>query len=186
MNTFEQELRRIPWGELRAAHGRDANAVPDALRQLAEAVTEDALRRAYWRLDNEVVVQGALFQAAEFVVFPLLQLLHQGSPRRQRYVLDLLIEITGRAAGVHHEEVERGNDTLLARVRDKAREGVSRAYWLLNSEDHEVRSAAGEFLECVDPDRERLRFTLERMISSERVAEVGERLRAVLADLHRS
>jgi hypothetical protein len=62
---------RIDWASLRTAHGNAAH-VPDALVRL-HSDREDARRSAYWQLDNYVVLQGSLFEAAPFVADELIR-----------------------------------------------------------------------------------------------------------------
>jgi len=60
--TIMWELERFDWGSLRSV--RSAAAVPGAIEALRTADTDDVAKEAYWRIDNEVVVQGELFEAA--------------------------------------------------------------------------------------------------------------------------
>ncbi len=92
-----EDLDSVPWGELKQAHGTSGH-VPDAILGL---VSEDAQRRreAYWKLDNYVVLQSDLYEAAYYVIPFLLQILENPSTlNRREYVYDLLIEIANGGA----------------------------------------------------------------------------------------
>ena len=83
---------RIDWASLRTAHG-DAAHVPDALVRL-HSDREDARRSAYWQLDNYVVLQGSLFEAAPFVADELIRMLGADMTSATRIlVYELLYEI---------------------------------------------------------------------------------------------
>lgn len=60
----------IPWSRLRQMTGT-CEAIPGALRDLC---SDDPARRkaAYWQIENHVVVQRDLYEAAPFVVLGLL------------------------------------------------------------------------------------------------------------------
>ncbi len=53
----------VYWASLRSDSG-SAVGVPQALWDLFSASSEDAAEAAYWRIDNEVIVQGQLHEAA--------------------------------------------------------------------------------------------------------------------------
>ncbi|WP_406636676.1 hypothetical protein [Amycolatopsis sp. WGS_07] len=53
----------VPWNRLRMDVGT-AECVPAAIRDLLNAGSAEDADRAYWRLDNGVVVQGRLFESA--------------------------------------------------------------------------------------------------------------------------
>jgi hypothetical protein len=182
MTVFELELKRINWAALRASNGRHAGTVPDALRALAGATTEKEADDAYWRLDNFIVLQGAVFEAAEYVVQPLIQVLCGHATVVRRYALDLLIEITGAAAYVDPSEVERGNSKLVNRCRERAREGVGVVYWLLDSEDPWVRISAFELLEYIEPETERLLWVLRHIRDTDPDATVREKANQIVSD----
>jgi hypothetical protein len=183
--AFECDVERTKWSLLRMAYDRNAAEVPGALRALAAATSEAEVQRAYWRLDNVVVVQGRVFEAAEFVVQPLLQLLCLRNAAVQRYTLDLLIELTGAAAYPDPSEVERGNAGLVERCRARAREGIAVVYGLLDAEEPWVRISAFELLEYIETDTERLLWALRRVCRGDPDAGVRERAAQVVADRSR-
>ena len=60
-------LDAIDWRGLRTADGF-AGEIPEALRHLAAADGQDDAQRWYWRLDNHVILQGSLYEAAYAVI----------------------------------------------------------------------------------------------------------------------
>jgi hypothetical protein len=152
MRSFaEWELQRHPWDALREASGTARN-VPQALRKLFAARSPDEAEKAYWQLENHVVVQGQLFESAEHVVPVLLAALLDELPRHVRIsVLELLFQIV--AGETHDRERELGNASLSERCRQSAREGL----WLLYGEWlHGERDAAGDVIERIERDPGRL------------------------------
>ena len=158
---------------------------PGALRQLASATTAAEARTATWRINNHVVAQGELFEAAEYVVPFVLQILLSGSAPVQLSALDLLIELTGPAAYVAAEEKAVGNVDLLDHCRARAKEGLAIGYWLLNSEDTRIRGGAVAFLDSIETDRRRLTWILTRFAELETDSEVRELALRVVSERQR-
>jgi len=155
-SLVEVELQRTDWSGVREAAG-PATAIPHAIRSLLIAATPEDVRPPYWELENHVVLQGQLFEAAADVVPVLLAALVDERPRHVRIaVLELLFQIvTGEP---HVEEVERGNADLTETCRARAREGL----WLLYRELVEgERDAARDVLQAVETDSARLMAFLE-------------------------
>ena len=156
-SLIEAELVRPDWTHIMEANGPATN-IPSALRELVAANTPDEVRQAYWKLENHVVVQGQLFEAAVYVVPVLLAaLLDTNRPRFVRIgILELLFQII--AGTSHEDEVRRGFADLGARCKRAAREGL----WLLYREFF-VGGLAGakEIIQSIDEDTSRLVF-LER------------------------
>ncbi len=86
-----EDLDAVDWKAVRQAFG-DGTHLPGALRRLTSA---DAQERSagYWKLDNYVVVQGALAPAAVVVVPFLLEIAAGSTSHGVEEALDLLYEI---------------------------------------------------------------------------------------------
>lgn len=155
-SSVEVELQRTDWSAVREATG-SASGVPLAIRSLLAAPTPDEVRPPYWDLENHVVVQGQLFEAAAVVVPVLIAALLDDRPRHVRIaVLDLLFQIV--SAEPHAEEIERGNLDLTETCRARAREGL----WLLYREFLVgERDAALDVIEAVETDSARLMAFLD-------------------------
>jgi hypothetical protein len=85
------ELSAIPWTEKSVASGNAAN-VPQALAGLLSP-DETVRDRSYWQLDNEVVLQSDLYEAACLVVPFLIRFLSERVPHGRDRIYDLLYEI---------------------------------------------------------------------------------------------
>lgn len=86
-----EELTRIAWKEKTVASGK-AEGVPEALLGLL-SWDESVRHRAYSQLDNEVVLQSDLYEAAYFVVPFLITMLRENAKFGRDRVYDLLYEI---------------------------------------------------------------------------------------------
>lgn len=129
-----ERLDGIPWERLRCQVGY-AGHVPGAVRGLLSNEPAE-VEAAYWRLENRVVVQGTLYEAAEYLPAILLEALdlarHKGS------LLELLFQIgNGESAD---------DPGMGARCRQAVVSGLER--WLAGSPDADprVRAAAEEDL----------------------------------------
>ncbi|WP_437290964.1 hypothetical protein [Sorangium sp. So ce406] len=85
------EILRHDWSALRAAGG--AGHIPRALQDLESASREDEASNAYWKIDNCVVLQGHVHQAALATVSCLLVTLLRCTDVARRHVLELLVQI---------------------------------------------------------------------------------------------
>jgi hypothetical protein len=166
-SLVELELERHDWGSLREIAG-SAEAVPDALRGLLAARAPAEIDRFYWRLENRVVAQGGLYQAALPVVSVLLAALVEGIPSTVKgSVLDLLFEIV--AGSPTQEEVEAGNAGLGEACRDAAREGlwlIYRELWSAKS-GSAVHDTAVEILRQIERDQDRLHLVLQAVAGAD-------------------
>jgi hypothetical protein len=155
------ELDRYDWANLREIGG-SAEAVPDAIRGLLSAGAPEEFDRFYWRLENRVVAQRGLYEAALPVVSVLLAALADGVPSLVKvFVLSLLLEIV--AGAPVPEEVAAGNAGLGDACRDAAREGL----WLIYRELWVAKRGSGiedtavHILREIELDKDRLRSVLE-------------------------
>jgi len=90
MRTLE-DLHAIAWSEKAVASGK-ADKVPQALVGLLSP-DEKVRDRSYWQLDNEVVLQSDLYEAAYFVIPFLIDSLKATVPFGRERIYDLLYEI---------------------------------------------------------------------------------------------
>jgi hypothetical protein len=155
----EQELDAVDWASLRT-QTRNADDVPDAVRAMVSVEDHDAGWRAYCRLDNYVMVQGRLYEAAQYLIPVLLAALAgplSGAARRA--VADLLADLALGAADP--SEAEAGNMELDAKCREAFREGLWLGYQLLLDPDSAVVASAIHIVNEADPDRRRVARTME-------------------------
>lgn len=164
--TTQALVNAVDWRAARTAVG-DATAVPQAMADLFAASTEEAAKSAYWsHLDNEVVVQGQLYEAAGLVIAPILTELSGDSlSRASRYrAVELLAEIALGAP--HPSEEESGGQQLREFCIGQMRRGLWTLYALLDCPDERVVVGVLHILEVVDEDRTRL-LSLARVLAAE-------------------
>jgi hypothetical protein len=161
---IERLMERIDWNSLRSASG-SSEFVPDAVRELLAAATAEEAEAAYWKLDNDVVVQGQLFEAARWVIGPLLAALSQ--PRAafvREQIANLLVEI---AFGEPHErELAAGGDPdLAARCIDELRNALPIFYGMLDDSVPMLRLGGLDLLDAAEADRVRLASAAEGLLN---------------------
>ncbi|WP_437951431.1 hypothetical protein WME98_11795 [Sorangium sp. So ce296] len=117
-NDMIWEIERHDWSKLRAEGS--ASQIPHAIRELQAAATEPEALAAYWKIDNTIVVQGQVYQAALAAVPCLLGVLLRCTDAARRHVLELLVQIgSGEVAAC---EIELGEADLVQRcLREIAR-----------------------------------------------------------------
>src|ERR1039457_6456731 len=87
------QLDEVDWKSFRNAHGT-AERIPEALREFVGARDERALTRAYWRLDNYIVLQGTIYGSAYYAIPYIIGILLGAKSSAQKVAAyDLLIEI---------------------------------------------------------------------------------------------
>lgn len=99
---------QFDWASLRSANG--AEGVPNAILKLINASSLEEADDAYWKIDNEVVVQGALFEAATSVAWCLACGLLHCTDLARPFLLELLVQLCSGEA--HPTEVRLGNSTI--------------------------------------------------------------------------
>jgi hypothetical protein len=134
------ELIRYNWSELRAMSG--ASSVPNAFETLQAATDDDIARQAYWRIDNHVIVQGALYEAALPTTRCACHLLSECTQTSRVYMLELLVQLcTGE---VDPSEISKGNEQLAKNCRAQLIYIVETLFQILET-GHET-----ERIHCVD------------------------------------
>jgi hypothetical protein len=87
------EIQRIDWSRLRA------DRVPEALRALLNAASDQEASRAYSTIESAVAAQGALYESAVPTTACLISVLQRCPPVARPYVLELLMQLgTGEPA----------------------------------------------------------------------------------------
>lgn len=83
--------KTIPWSQIKTAHGV-ATHIPDAIRRLNSEYKENR-KEAYWQIDNFAVLQSDLYEAAYYVIEPVVELMEQSEGTNLLYVFAILTEI---------------------------------------------------------------------------------------------
>lgn len=118
LNMFN-EIQNINWADLKQAHGNSVH-VPEAIKGLISN-DEKEQEASYWKLDNHVVLQGDLYQAAFYVIPFLLEILVSKIKFGRNYVYDLLFEI---ANGFAAEEATCVYDGVALSLTDACKTAV--------------------------------------------------------------
>jgi hypothetical protein len=147
-------LKTPQWSTAMAASG-PATKIPLALEELIYAKTPDEAKKAYWKLENHVVVQGQLFEAAIYTVPVLLAALvdYNRIDYVKIYILELLFQIV--SGSTHELETARGLTNIDKECHILAKQGL----WLLYREYISGESeAAKEIINVIDDDNFRRSF----------------------------
>jgi hypothetical protein len=167
-DELARRLRAEPWDRLQEADG-DARTVPDALLALAGATDPDEIRRAYWRLDNHIVVQGSVYEAAYHVLPYLFELLADRDRPSRIALYDLLVEIAAGQPANASATVVTGNGSQLdlgeacrARIRDDGMHMVVDDL-VADGTDPAVRDRALHVLVAVETEPDKLAGVLARV-----------------------
>ncbi len=109
-------LYKIKWEDLRSAN--TAKNIPKALAVLSHSEKEEDLGAAYWNIDNEVILQGMLFQAALPVISCVLPMLSDCKKVAKPYLLELIVQlVSGYPAP---SEINISNKNIVKDIRDEA------------------------------------------------------------------
>jgi hypothetical protein len=160
------EVERFDWAALKASGS--AVGVPAAIQRLTEAQDQSTAEAAYWAIDNTVVVQGALYEAALPAVSCLLAALQRSTPTGRPYILELLAQICGGTPIVWDQESAR---SLEEDCLEELGRGVSTFFDLLEHGTSDERCHAVDLLTicCLnDPSlRQRCLWYLEKVLAGE-------------------
>jgi hypothetical protein len=156
------EFERYGWGALEALGS--ARGVPAALDALSSSSTDEEARKAFWRIDNCVVVQGTPHEAAAATAACVVVLLPICSSVARPLLLELLDQVTS------------GDPVITpAALQDAIFNEVVKAYaWYVSLAQHgadvERSMCIDLLLYCAryDPDlRRRTEYYLERVSRDE-------------------
>lgn len=143
------EVRLVDWADLTSATG-SAEGIADALVALAASTDEVEAARAYWGLDNRVVVQNRLFSSAWPAIRFMFRILVHGSTVAQRHALDLLIQVASGEGP--HDDIG-----LMNRCLEEIRRGLELIYSRLGDPDPAIRHRAAWLIALTEPDWDRLK-----------------------------
>ena len=142
---------RPDWRSLRTLIG-PADFVPAAIDRLLTATTDAEASTAYWELDNRVVVQGQLFEAADAVARELVARICSGGASMfgLSRALDLLVELAYGEADA--SEVAAGNVNLGDRCRDEIRKGTQCLQAIAANGDDRALTAIRDLVDRLGPE----------------------------------
>ncbi|SMF41371.1 hypothetical protein [Pseudobacteriovorax antillogorgiicola] len=158
-----KNIEKIDWSNLKTASGT-ASEVPRAIRDLT-SVDSKTRERAYWQLDNHVVLQSDLYESAYFVVPFLIEILDSKIIDGREYVYDLLFEIANGYAPEDEicvydgckiyikqgtrDRVVAGIETYMKEILDTSSNCRSKALELVVSLKEKFRTIVPELQEAI-------------------------------------
>ena len=146
------ELDRIDWTKVEEASG-SAASIPLAFRSLLMATNLEEIKRAYWKLENHVVVQGRLYEAAAYIVPAICASLAQ--PDRPLLVRTWVLELLFQICNGYY--VEDGPSTANADIVARCKNTSRRSLWLLYGELVKQQVKITEnIIKLLEDDAERL------------------------------
>jgi hypothetical protein len=151
MLTLE-DLSRVAWSEKAVASGT-ADKVPQAVIGLLSPEA-DVRNSSYWQLDNVVVCQSDLYEAAYFLIPFLVRLLDEKAQFGRDRIYDLLYEIAnGYAPPSVKLRTNEGDETTLKMACDReVRKGLNVFFRDTTDEDPRVCAKAKELVELLEGD----------------------------------
>ena len=180
MHVWESE--RYDWAKLDAVGS--AIGVPQALDALHAAMTEDEATDAYWQIDNTVVVQGSLREAAVPTAVCIVNMLATATAVSRPFLIELLQQISDG-------KPQAGHERIAIAINDEVRRGFGvYAALLQHGTDFERELCVDLVVSCARGDaalRARVGFYLQRLAedptASSRVHDYAEgRLRQLEDD----
>lgn len=148
MQTMKK-LEEIAWSGLSIASGC-ADNIPQALHGLVSP-DENVRKRSYWQLDNRVVLQADLYEAAYFVVPFLIQLLDEKVAHGRDLIYDLVFEIANGYApeSVRCRTIEGDELSLKAACEREVRKGLPVFRRDLSDDDPRVKATSHDLLDLL-------------------------------------
>lgn len=176
------KLDNVNWKELRTASG-NASYVPSAIRGLVSE--EKAVQEAsYWKLDNHVVLQSDLFEAAPYVVPFLLEILSSSDGYGRQRVYDLLYEIAnGYADEGIMSEFDGEEVSLVSACRKVSLRGLNLYFEDLSDESSNVREKALELIVSLNDEKQSIVPRLEKLLVRENDPEFRQLLQQAIAEI---
>ncbi len=173
-------MEQVDWKAIKQANGA-ATSVPSALRDL---ISGDAKVResAYWTLDNHVVLQSDLYEAAYYVLPFLIEILRSGTIAGREYVYDLLTEIANGYAPESEKCLYKGEEVPLAEgCKAVVADEIDLFVQEVENTDSDFRNNALELLIVL---RERKIIpTLKQLFADERNPEFAALLETAILEL---
>jgi len=143
------ELDRVDWKNVRDALG-PAVDVPANFRQLLAATNDPEVKRAYWKLENHVVVQGQVYEASIHLVPAICAAL--ADPNRSLLVRTWIVELLYQICGPYSVPSSESSASIVDSCRNAARNALWNLYGELAKQEIKVVESLIKSLDA-DPDR---------------------------------
>ena len=106
-----ETIKDVNWSKLDQAHGK-SDHIPEAINGLVSN-DKDIRDASYWKLDNYIVLQSDLYEAAFHVIPFLIEILDSDIQHGRNNIYDLLFEIANGSAPDDIKCVYHGEETEL-------------------------------------------------------------------------
>ena len=142
----------INWRKIKTGVG-NASHVPDAIKNLFSQ-DEKIREAAYWKLDNYVVIQSDLHEAAFYIIEPIVELLETPYSSDRLLALTILIEVATGGNGNDLISINE-NSNIIQMNLDKA----------CQKKFKELKKRIAAIIVKTDAEKEELEFLLESIES---------------------
>lgn len=141
-------MAEADWATLRTLNGT-ARTVPRSIEGMLRAPDSEVASTRYWELDNDVVVQGQLFEASPYAAEDILERIARAdySAEGLRCALDLLVELASGESDA--SEVALGRPDLGERCRRVIRAKVVPVLALVSCGDERTAMAVLDLADVV-------------------------------------
>lgn len=144
-----ENIENIDWENLEIADG-SATKVPSAINGLISNDI-DTQHSSYWKLDNHVVRQSDLYEAAYYIIPYLIEIVRCRCKNGRKFVYDLLYEISNGEAVNEKCVVFKGEKVPLAiGCRNAVADGMDLYLRELRDEESEAQTKALELILSFD------------------------------------
>jgi len=144
-------MNTIDWNTIKTAHGTAGN-IPVALEKLS-SIDSQTRKEGYWQIDNHAVLQGDLYEAAYYVIDPLVQLLTQKNSPDKINSIELLIEITlGWAPTDVMIEIEGKSIPLQSACHSKIKGYTNLLKQISSSSQEKEKNKIDELIHIIDEE----------------------------------
>ena len=177
-----ENIENIEWDRIRTAEN-NASGIPSALRGLVSDDPEIS-ESSYWKLDNHIVRQSDLYEAAYYVVPFLLEIVNASLHLGKAYAYDLLYEIANGYAPADQICLHNGIEFTLSDSCRKAVESGVEIYFseIIDTSSTERRKAL-ELLVSLGKYERSILPRLKELLTTEEDPEFKSLLRESVSEL---
>lgn len=138
----------LDWSKIKTGVGF-ADNIPKQFELLCSPIAEDR-KKAYWKIDNYVVIQSDLYEAAFYVINPLVNLLKKSKYKNE--IINLLIEIaSGYAPEAEQIIVDNRKEPLMQACQKELKKNYTFFCELLkNTVDSSEKKILQELIDVID------------------------------------
>jgi hypothetical protein len=155
-----EELNLLPWSKLKVSDGT-ADCIPKAIESLLSD-SEDTRDKGYWNLDNVIVLQGSLYEAAPHVIPFLLEILE--SPGLVHSKKEVYLLLTCLALGYDAPDSDASPEALRPACHEEILKGVDLYIGEIEDRESKYREYAADLLIALDESISRLSAVLDRLL----------------------